>query len=156
LDVFHLNDDPDWDAENDRDGYKHRRVAIGPRLGGGDLLGGTLYELPPGESTWPYHYELGCEEWLVVVSGHPTLRAAGGERDLEPGDVAVFPPGPQGGHKLTNATDEPCRVLLLSSKSPVAIVRYPDSGKTGLWTQADGYLEILRDEPKLDYWEGEA
>ena len=47
-------------------------------------------------------------------------------------------------------------MLLLSSKSPVAIVRYPDSGKTGLWTEGDGYLTILRDEPTLDYWEGEA
>ena len=123
---------------------------IGERLGGGGLLGGTLYELPPGEKTWPYHYELGCEEWLVVVSGRPTLRAADGERVLEPGD------GPEGAHQLENRTGDTCRILLLSSKAPVAIVRYPDSGKTGLWTQSDGYLTILRDEPSLDYWEGEA
>ena len=156
MDVFNLNGPQDWDAEEERDGYRHRRTAIGPRLGGGELLGGTLYELPPGEATWPYHYELGCEEWLVVVSGRPTLRADDGERPLEPGDVAVFPSGPDGGHKLTNRTNETCRVLLLSSKSPVAIVRYPDSGKTGLWAQGQGYIGILRDEPTLDYWEGEA
>ena len=129
---------------------------IGPRLGGGELLGGTLYELPPGESTWPYHYELGCEEWLVVVSGRPTLRTYDGERELGPGEVAVFPAGERGGHKLTNRTGDRCRVLLLSSRSPVAIVQYPDSGKTGLWTQSDGYVGLLRDEPKLDYWDGEA
>jgi uncharacterized cupin superfamily protein len=90
------------------------------------------------------------------VSGRPTLRTADGERDLEPGDVAAFPSGPQGGHQIANRTGEPCRVLLLSSKSSVAIVRYPDSGKTGLWTQSDGYIAMLRDEPNLDYWEGEA
>ncbi|HEX6699372.1 MAG TPA: cupin domain-containing protein [Gaiellaceae bacterium] len=155
MDVFNLNGVPDWDVENDRDGFRHRRVAVGPRLGAGELLGATLYELPPGEKTWPYHYELGCEEWLVVVSGRPTLRTADGERELQPGDVAAFPPGPDGGHQIANRTEEPCRVLLLSSKSPVAIVRYPDSGKTGLWTQSDGYIAMLRDEPSLDYWEGE-
>ena len=153
--VFNLNVEQQWDAENDRDGYRHRRAVIGPRLGGGELLGGTLYELPPGERTWPYHYELGCEEWLVVVSGRPTLRTPEGERDLEPGDVAVFPEGPAGAHKVSNRTDEPCRVLLLSSKSPLAIVHYPDSGKVGLWSQDEGYQAMLRIEPKLDYWEGE-
>ena len=154
--IFNLNAaEQEWDAENDRDGYRHRRAVIGPRLGGGGLLGGTLYELPPGEKTWPYHYELGCEEWLVVVSGRPTLRGPDGERELEPGDVAVFPEGPAGGHQVSNRTEEPCRVLLLSSKSPLAIVHYPDSGKVGLWTAAGGYQAMLPTETALDYWAGE-
>jgi uncharacterized cupin superfamily protein len=156
VEILNLGGEAAWDAENDRDGYRHRRVAIGPKLGGGELLGGTLYELPPGEATWPYHYELGCEEWLVVVSGRPTLRTEDGERALEPGDVAVFPSGPAGAHKLSNGTAEPCRVLLLSSKAPVAIVHYPDSGKVGLWTHGDGYLELLRTDAAVDYWDGEA
>src|SRR5207244_5788116 len=114
VETFNLSSNPEWEAEGDRDGYRHRRIAIGPLLGGGELLGGTLYELPPGEKTWPYHYELGCEEWLVVVSGRPTLRAADGERVLEPGDVAVFPSGPEGAHQLENRTGDTCRSLLLS------------------------------------------
>ena len=127
---------------------------IGKRLGA-RLLGGTLYELPPDEKTWPYHYELGCEEWLIALSGRPTLRTPEGERELEPGDVAVFPEGPEGAHQVTNRSDEPCRVLILSSKSPLAVVHYPDSGKIGVWTQGDGYQAMLRNEPRLDYWEGE-
>jgi uncharacterized cupin superfamily protein len=153
--LFNLNAAaPDWDAENDREGYRHRRVAIGPQLGG-SLLGGTLYELPPGEKTWPYHYEQGCEEWLVVVSGRPTLRGLDGERELEPGDVAVFPEGPAGAHQVLNRGEEPCRVLLLSSKSPLAIVHYPDSGKVGLWTLREGYQAMLPTESTLDFWAGE-
>ena len=35
------------------------------------------------------------------------------------------------------------------------IVAYPDSGKVGLWTREDGYVGLVRDEPKLDYWDGE-
>ena len=79
MDVFNLFAEPEGDGENDRDGYRHRVVAVGQRLGA-SLLGGSLYELPPGEKTWPYHYETGCEEWLLVVSGRPTLRGPDGER----------------------------------------------------------------------------
>jgi hypothetical protein len=46
-------------------------------------------------------------------------------------------------------------VLILSSKSPVAVVHYPDSKKVGVWTIEDGYQAMLRTEPELDYWEGE-
>jgi uncharacterized cupin superfamily protein len=155
MEIFKLFDEQDWDDENDREGFRHRATAIGKRLGA-ELLGGSLYELPPGEKTWPYHYELGCEEWLIAVSGRPTLRGPDGERELEPGDVAVFPEGPTGAHQVLNRSEEPCRVLILSSKSPVAIVHYPDSGKVGLWTSSDGYQAMLRREPDLDYWEGES
>ena len=154
MEVFNLNAGQDWEAENDRDGYRHRRTAIGPRLGA-TLVGGTLYEVPPGEKTWPYHYEHGCEEWLVCVSGRPTLRGPDGERELEPGDVAVFPEGPDGAHGVVNRTDEPCRVLLLSSKSPLAVVHYPDSGKVGIWTEDEGYQTMLPTGSTLDYWAGE-
>jgi uncharacterized cupin superfamily protein len=155
MEIFNLFGEQDWDDENDREGFRHRATAIGKRLGA-ELLGGSLYELPPGEKTWPYHYELGCEEWLVAVSGRPTLRGPDGERELEPGDVAVFPEGPAGAHQVLNRSGEPCRVLILSSKSPVAIVHYPDSAKVGLWTESDGYQAMLRSEPDLDYWEGES
>jgi uncharacterized cupin superfamily protein len=155
MEIFNLFGEQDWDDENDREGFRHRATAIGKRLGA-ELLGGSLYELPPGEKTWPYHYELGCEEWLVAVSGRPTLRGPDGERELEPGDVAVFPEGPAGAHQVLNRSGESCRVLILSSKSPVAIVHYPDSAKVGLWTESDGYQAMLRSEPDLDYWEGES
>src|SRR5262249_28081263 len=131
----------------------HLRTAVGKPLGG-RLLGGSLYELPPGERTWPYHYEQGCEEWLIVVSGRPTLRGADGERRLEPGDVAGFPEGPGGAPEVINGSGERCRVLVLSSKGPVAILHYPDSGKVGLWSRADG-LKLIGDGPELDYWHGE-
>ena len=152
--VVNLFAEQDWDEMNDRAGYEHKAAVIGKRLGS-DLLGATLYEVPPGEKTWPYHYELGSEEWLVAVSGKPTLRTPEGECELEPGDLAVFPEGPQGAHQVINRSDEPCRVLILSSKSPLAVVHYPDSGKVGLWTQGEGHQEMLKTEPKLDYWQGE-
>jgi len=152
--VVNVFADPDWDNENDRPGYRHRVAAVGRRLGA-ELLGGSIYDLPPGEKTWPYHYEIGCEEWLLVLTGRPTLRTPEGEHELAPGDLAVFPEGPAGGHLVANRTDQPCRVLLLSSKASHAMIHYPDSGKIGLWSQAGGYHSILRTEPELDYWDGE-
>jgi len=154
MDVFNLFGEHEWDGENHRQGYRHRVTAVGQRLGA-SLLGGSLYELPPSEKTWPYHYEVGCEEWLIAVSGRPTLRGPDGERELVPGDVAVFPEGPAGGHQVINRSQEPARILILSSKSPLAFVHYPDSGKVGLWSQAGGYQTILRSEPELEYWDGE-
>lgn len=67
----------------------------------------------------------------------------------------MFPEGPAGGHQVINRSDEPCRVLILSSKTSHAIVHYPDSGKVGLWSQAGGYQAILRSEPTMNYWDGE-
>ena len=155
MDVFNLFGEHEWDAENDRPGYRHRVAAVGPRLGA-SLLGGSLYELPPGEKTWPYHYEIGCEEWVVALSGRPTLRGPDGERSLAPGDVAVCPEGPDGAHQVINRSEEPCRILILSSKSRLAIVHYPESNKVGLWSQDGGYQAMIRREPTLDYWDGEA
>ena len=154
MDTFNLFAETDWDNVNEREGYGHKVTAFGRHLGA-KLLGGSLYELPPGAKTWPYHYEQGAEEWLLVVSGKPTLRSPDGEQELEPGDVVVFPEGPAGAHQVRNGTDEPVRVVFLSSKTPLAVVHYPDSGKVGIWSQAEGYQAMLRDEPKLDYWDGE-
>jgi hypothetical protein len=50
--VHNLFGEQDWDGENDREGYRHRVAAVGTRLGA-SLLGGSLYERPPGEKTWP-------------------------------------------------------------------------------------------------------
>jgi uncharacterized cupin superfamily protein len=67
----------------------------------------------------------------------------------------VFPEGPDGAHQVSNRGAELCRILILSSKSPLAVVHYPDSGKVGVFSLARGYEAMLRNEPNLDYWEGE-
>jgi uncharacterized cupin superfamily protein len=141
----------EWDGEETRTGYARRGVALGPRLGA-TKLGTSLYELPPGETSFPYHYELGCEEWLIVVAGRPTLRDPTGERELQPGELVCFPDGPAGAHLVRNDTDEPARILFVSTKSPVAVVRFPDSKKTMAWTKDEG-AELYRET--VDYYDGE-
>ena len=75
-----------------------------------------MYELHEGQSICPYHYEYGSEEWVIVLRGQPMFRHPDGEDILEPGDVVCFPDGPAGAHKLTNASAETVRVILLSDK----------------------------------------
>ena len=96
-------------------GYGAGFVELGPGLGAAKV-GVSVCELPPGESSDPYHYEYGNEEWLIVLAGRPTLRHPGGEDELEPGDVVLFPVGPEGAHKLMNRGDAAARVLFLSTK----------------------------------------
>ena len=70
-------------------------------------LGASLYELAPGQRTFPYHYELGNDELLLVVDGTPTLRDVSGERELRVGDCVLFPSGPDGAHEIINRAGEP-------------------------------------------------
>jgi uncharacterized cupin superfamily protein len=77
------------------------------------------------EASEPYHYVYGREEWLLVVDGTPTLRHADGEDQLEVGDVACLPDGPEGARELRGEF----RVLSLSTTGLPANVHYPDSGQ---------------------------
>ena len=43
--------------------------------------------LGPGESDGPYRYLLGNEQWLLVLSGRPTLRHLDGVEVLEPSEL---------------------------------------------------------------------
>ena len=89
-----------------------------------------------------------------MISGHPTLRHPGGEDVLDPGDVACFPPGPEGAHKLTNRTDEPVRLLMLSTMTNPDIATYPDSDKVGVYFE-DGSHLIFRRSSAVGYYDGE-
>jgi uncharacterized cupin superfamily protein len=137
----------------DRPGYAHRRTRVGRDLGA-ELLGATLYETPPGEKLWPYHWELGCEEFLVVVAGTPTVRTPEGERELAPGDVVHFPQGMPGAHQLINRSDAPFRVLIGSTKPDLAVAGYPDSGKLYVTAPVFDVDRVVRDDV-VDYWDGE-
>jgi uncharacterized cupin superfamily protein len=121
----------------------------------GDHLGASLYELPPGESTFPYHYELGNDELLVVVAGRPVLRDPDGERQLEPGDCILFPSGPAGAHQIFNRSGEAVRVLLVSNFALPRAAVQEDAEKVMIrW--GDGADERLwfRRVDAVVFWEG--
>lgn len=142
-------DEPDVDHV--RDGFTWRAIRVGDKLGG-ERIGGTLYELPEGQRTWPYHYHHGVEEWLYVVAGTPTVRTPAGERTLRAGDTLCFPADAQGAHAVTG----PGKVLILSANRQPSVAVYPDSDKLGTrpGTTAADDLNFRRQDA-IGYWEGE-
>ncbi|HEX2104554.1 MAG TPA: cupin domain-containing protein [Solirubrobacteraceae bacterium] len=138
----------------DPDGYRATERRLHPEIGA-SMMAGRLYELPPGQSNCPYHYELGDEEWLIVLAGVLTVRHPGGEDELEPGDVVCFRAGPEGAHKLTNRGAEPVRMLIVSTRNMPAVAVYPDSDKIGVFTEGRTDDIMVRREAGVDYWDGE-
>jgi uncharacterized cupin superfamily protein len=133
-------------------GYEKRMLGVGGRLGG-EKMGATLYELPPGMKSFPYHWHRGLEELLIVLDGRPTLRTPEGEQQLERGDMVSFPSTPEGAHKIWNDTDEPVRYLMLSTAVDHEVVHYPDSDKVGI--RAKDFSLIVRPDSAVDYMDGE-
>jgi uncharacterized cupin superfamily protein len=140
-------------APDTPDGYRCGTQRFGPLIGS-SAISGTVYEVPPGESTIPYHYEYGAEEWLLVLDGRPTLRHPEGEDELEAGDLVCFPEGPAGAHKVTNHSDETARVMIISTYSRPAIAVYPDSDKIGVWSHK-GPEGLYRRESAVEYYDRE-
>jgi uncharacterized cupin superfamily protein len=136
--------------EEDAPGYHLSYARIGP-LVGGRLLGLSVYELPPGQSVCPYHYETGEEEWLLVLVGQPTLRMPDGEHVLRPWDTVFFPASEDGAHKVTNTTDETVRVAMWSNRADPNTSVYPDSGKVGAWPPG----KLFRLADAVEYFDGE-
>jgi uncharacterized cupin superfamily protein len=141
--------------ESDPEGFRAGMARLGPLLGAKET-GVTVYELPPGQAVCPYHYECGEEEWLIVLSGTPTLRSPDGEERLDPWDVSCFPRGPEGAHQIRNDTEEPARVLMFSTVVVPSATVYPDSDKVGIWTGDPAADVIVRRSSNVDYYDGEA
>jgi uncharacterized cupin superfamily protein len=155
VNVFTVKTETDPD---DPPGYRAEGVKLGPMIGAA-MIGGSVYVLDPGESVCPYHFEFGSEEWLLVLEGRPALRRADGDGEreevLEPGDTICFPPGPSGAHKVTNGSEAPVRILMLSTMPEVDISYYPDSEKFGVWPGGGAKGFLVRRDSEVDYYDGE-
>jgi uncharacterized cupin superfamily protein len=151
---MNLLDDEGWLERTwppERPGYLWRRKRVAA-----EHLGAGLIELPPGESTFPYHYELGNDELLVVIAERPSLRTPDGERELAAGDCVIFPSGPAGAHKITNRSNEDARVLLVSHFAlPRAAVQVDSNKMMVRWGAGPDDRRWLFLGEDADYWDGE-
>ncbi len=145
----------EWDDEQEHEGFRIREAQIGARLGA-ELIGGSVYEVDPGKKLWPYHVHHANEEWLIVLRGRPTLRTPEGERELVEGDVACFVRGAAGVHQVRNATEEPVRILMLSTLIVPDILEYPDSGKVDTVSAKRERILLARRGERVGYWDGES
>jgi len=124
------------------------RFDVGQAAGSSETLM-FIYDLAPGASSSPYHYEYD-EEWLLVVDGTVVVRTPEGEQTLERGDLLRFPAGPAGAHKVMNRSDAPARTLLFSTARGLAVSVYPDSDTIGVW--AGGENDLVFERSKAVPW----
>jgi uncharacterized cupin superfamily protein len=129
------------------------RIDVARALGSADTAM-YVYDLGPGQSSSPYHYEYE-EEWLLVVEGNVVVRRPDGEQTLSRGDLVRFPAGPLGAHKIMNRSDTPARTLLFSSARLPAVSVYPDSNKIGVWPGNDADDLVFRRETAVPWSHGE-
>ena len=147
--------DPEFTYDDDDPPPFHAGMFRLGRQLGATQTGMSVYELPPGQSVCPYHYEYGEEEWVLVLSGRPTLRTPEGERELAPFDAAFFPIGPDGAHQIRNDTAETVRIAMWSTVITPSATAYPDSGKVGVWTGVEGENLMARRSGHVEYYDGE-
>jgi uncharacterized cupin superfamily protein len=149
--------DPVFDEPRTQPGFRSLRARLS-RQAGCERLGLSLWELPPHETAYPYHYHLAEEELLLVLAGRPSLRTPDGWRDLQQGEVAAFRRGQRGAHQLVNHTEETVRFLAFSTSGEPDIVIRPDSGTLGAYErlpQGSALRAVFRVADEVDYYDGE-
>jgi uncharacterized cupin superfamily protein len=106
--------------------YEYNRPA-GPM--GAKKLGFNVCTVPPGQYSCPYHFHHSEEELFLVLEGRGMLRQNGRFREISRGDLIFFPTGPEGAHQFHNPTQEPLKLLAISTRDELEVAEYPDSGK---------------------------
>jgi uncharacterized cupin superfamily protein len=105
------------------------------RGAGARELGGTLYELAPGSPGMNMHAHYGNEELFIVLAGTPLLRTPAGEEELAPGDVDACVRGRDGAHTFANPSQEPVRLLAISTANSPDVVIYTENDTIGVATR---------------------
>jgi uncharacterized cupin superfamily protein len=144
--------------EGDRpEGFRSRRARIGYELGT-ERIGASLWELPPGEAAYPYHFHYVEEELVIVLSGRPSLRTPEGVRGLEQGEALRFPTGEKGAHQIFNETDDVVTFLAISSQGLADVLIYPDSDRVGVGDRpprGGGFRAFFKRADAVGYFDGE-
>lgn len=148
----------DWDATEDEPGYEWTRIRLGRRLGA-EKLGASIYVLAPGQKSFPYHFHHANEEMLVVLEGEVTVRTPKGKVTAGTGDAMSFPANDSGAHQVLNESDQPARILMISTMIEPEIAQYPDTGKLGVFAgrapggAGDGLRKFLDGTAEVPYFD---
>jgi uncharacterized cupin superfamily protein len=151
--IFNLLDAKLAEDPRVRDGNCFSRTMLG-QAADAKLTGFSIYELPPGEAAWTYHYELNREEWVIVVDGEVVVRTPTGDRTLRAGDVVCFPTGAEGAHQVRNESNAVARFAMPSSWAGEGYVAVRPDSNTALIV-GPGFRQIVPLDESLDYWDRE-
>ncbi len=95
--------------------------------GGLTQFGANLITLPPGAWSSQRHWHTAEDEFVYVVSGHPTFVDDNGPQQLSPGDCTAHPANDGNGHHMKNKTGEDVVFLVIGSRTPeIDSGVYPD------------------------------
>ncbi|MDP9025079.1 MAG: cupin domain-containing protein [Candidatus Eremiobacteraeota bacterium] len=119
---------------------------------GAQKLGYAITRLEPGIACCPMHWHVAEEELFIVWDGTPTLESPHGSMPLRRGDFVCLPARPFGAHRLVNNSSAPASIILIANSDPSDVCFYPDSKKVAIRSTRT----IVRSEPLLDYFDGEA
>jgi uncharacterized cupin superfamily protein len=122
----------EFEMQRPEAGMRGRRM--GPAAGAREL-GMSLYELRPGASGMRLHAHYGNEELFVVLEGTPTLRTGTTEEQLRSGDIVACVRGQDGMHTFENRSEEPVRLLAISTTNSPDVVVYPEEDLVGVATR---------------------
>ena len=138
---------PEFDHESAREGYRWRGARVGKAIGG-RKIGASIYELPDGEKTYPFHFHHAIEEWAIVLEGTPTLRDSERRARAPPRRRCVLPDRRAGCAPASRARH---RDDHLGKQGSLEMSEYPDSGKVGI----SHPRKIFRLADAGQYWDGE-
>lgn len=94
----------------------------------------SMYEIPPGKVSWPFHYHIANEEAFYILEGEGELRLNKKSIKVAAGDFIRFPVGEKGVHQLKNTSnDSPLKYLDFGTTNHPDLVFMPDSNKVGLF-----------------------
>jgi uncharacterized cupin superfamily protein len=104
-------------------------------------FGVNLTTLAPGGSSALRHAHSRQDEFIYVVSGHPTLHTDAGMERLAPGMCAGFKGGSGDAHRLLNETETEVTYLEIGDRTPGDEALYPDDDLQA--TAVDGGWRFL-------------
>lgn len=121
----HLNELPTSTGEGPLfAGRVERRLAKSVGL---TQFGVNHVTLGPGARTASRHWHEAEDEFVLVLSGRPTLVDDNGPRDLTPGTVVGFPAGVANAHHILNNSGVDAVLVVVGSRRPgQETIHYPD------------------------------
>lgn len=98
-------------------------------------FGVNLTILPPGAQSALLHRHTAQEEFVYILSGHPTLRTDAGEDRLEPGMCIGFPAS-GAAHHLINQTMADVHYLEVGDRNTADQGEYPEDDLCASWSDS--------------------
>lgn len=133
--IVNVND-LEWTVNQQGQKFASKRKSFTKAVGG-EKLGCSLYEIPPGKTAFPFHFHTANEEAIYILEGSGTLRLGASTLAVREGDyISLRSNDPESAHQVLNTSDQPLRYLCFSTMVVPEVMIYPDSKKVAIMAGA--------------------